>query len=287
MSQNLLFDAPGPRGRRRARVMNVVGLIVIAACAAWIITALAAKDQLTAEKWLPFLSQPTWTVYLLPGLGSTLKAAAVAMICAIVFGLVFGIARLSRFRVIRAISTVVVEFFRAVPVLILMIFFWYLLSFGRIVSAQVSPFIAVVIGLALYNGSVIAEVVRSAVENLPRGQKEAGLAIGLRPRQVLNLIELPQALAAMMPALVAQLIVVLKDTALGYIVTYPELLRQARLVGTANGNLIPTLMVVAVIFIIVNYSLGRLAEFAGSRMERRTAASVKQRVEASAALLDD
>jgi glutamate transport system permease protein len=203
------------------------------------------------------------------------------MLLAVVFGLVFGIARLSAWRWVRSVAMVVVEFFRAVPVLILMIFFWYLLSFGRLVNAQVSPFLAVVIGLTLYNGSVIAEVVRSSVENLPRGQREAGLAIGLRPRQVLRLVELPQAIVAMMPTLVAQLVVVLKDTALGYIVTYPELLRQARLVGTANGNLIPTLIVVSLIFIIVNYSLSALAEAAARRLERRTASSPERLEEAA------
>jgi glutamate transport system permease protein len=281
MSQSLLFDAPGPKGRRRVRIINITGAVLLVGLLVWILSALADKGQLDADKWTPLLAAPTWTAYLLPGLGNTLRAAALAMLLAVVFGLVFGIARLSAWRWVRSVAMVVVEFFRAVPVLILMIFFWYLLSFGRLVNAQVSPFLAVVIGLTLYNGSVIAEVVRSSVENLPRGQREAGLAIGLRPRQVLRLVELPQAIVAMMPTLVAQLVVVLKDTALGYIVTYPELLRQARLVGTANGNLIPTLIVVSLIFIIVNYSLSALAEAAARRLERRTASSPERLEEAA------
>lgn len=281
MSQSLLFDAPGPKGRRRVRIINITGAVLLVGLLVWVLSALADKGQLDADKWTPLLAAPTWTAYLLPGLGNTLRAAALAMLLAVVFGLVFGIARLSAWRWVRSVAMVVVEFFRAVPVLILMIFFWYLLSFGRLVNAQVSPFLAVVIGLTLYNGSVIAEVVRSSVENLPRGQREAGLAIGLRPRQVLRLVELPQAIVAMMPTLVAQLVVVLKDTALGYIVTYPELLRQARLVGTANGNLIPTLIVVSLIFIIVNYSLSALAEAAARRLERRTASSPERLEEAA------
>lgn len=281
MSENVLFDVPGPKGRRRARIINVISWVVILGVLVYVLIALQQKGQLTADKWSPMVSAPTWTAYLLPGLLSTVKAAGAAILCSIAFGLLFGVGRLSRFAPLRIASGIVVEFFRSVPVLILMIFFWYFLSFGKIVDAGSSPFFAVVVGLTLYNGSVIAEVVRASVENLPKGQREAGLAIGMTPRQTLRLIELPQALVVMMPALVAQLVVIMKDTALGYIVTYPELLRQARLVGTANGNLIPTLIVVAALFVVVNYSLGRLAEIIAKRLERRTAGS-PEKVEAAA-----
>lgn len=257
---SILFDAPGPKGKRRERIANVVGLAVVVAIAVWVIWALVDKNQFTAAKWKPFLEGDSWTEYLLPGVWATLKAAFFAVIGSAVFGIGFGMARLSSSRIVRAVATVVVEFFRAVPVLILMIFFWYLLSNSGAVDGEVSPLYAVVIGLVLYNGSVVAELVRSGVDSLPKGQTEAGWAIGLTRGQTLRLILLPQALRAMTPSLVAQVVVVLKDTGLGYIVTYPELLRQARLLGSSNANLLAALMVAAVLFLIINVTLSLLAE---------------------------
>mgnify|MGYP001507769368 FL=1 len=185
-----------------------------------------------------------------------------------IFGLVFGSGRLSHVRALRWACGVVVEFFRAVPVLLMMIFFWLLLGLQKVPDA---PFLAVVISLVLYNGSVIAELVRSGVGNLPKGQGEAGVAIGLTRGQTLRSIQLPQALIAMLPALVSQLVVVLKDTALGQIITYPELLRAAQILGTAFGNTLQTLTVAAVIFIVINYALTALAQWLSRFLSGRTA----------------
>ena len=185
-----------------------------------------------------------------------------------VFGLVFGSGRLSQLRVVRWLSGIVVEFFRAVPVLLMMIFFWLLLGFQHVPNA---PFLAVVISLVLYNGSVIAELVRAGVGNLPKGQGEAGLAIGLTRGQTLRSIQLPQALIAMLPALVSQLVVVLKDTALGQIITYPELLRAAQIFGNGNSNNLQTLTVAAVVFIVINWLLTVLAQWLSRFLSGRTA----------------
>lgn len=270
-TQAVLFDAPGPKARRRVAVLNIIGGVVVLGVVVWVVIALARQGQFAAAKWQPFLNPQTWTSYLLVGLRNTVQAAAIAIVTANVFGLVFGMGRLSQIPIVRGVSTVVVEFFRAVPVLIMMIFFWYFLSFGGYVRGDRSPFLAVVIGLTLYNGSVIAELVRSGVTNLPKGQREAGLAIGLTAQKSLRIVELPQALIAMMPSIISQLVVILKDTGLGYIVTYPELLRQARLVGSSNANLLPALMVAAVMFVIINYSLTVVAERLSHTLSRRTA----------------
>ncbi|MGO1316138.1 MAG: amino acid ABC transporter permease [Cellulomonadaceae bacterium] len=272
---SVLFDAPGPRARRNVVVVNILALLAVLGIAAWVLLALNERGQLTAAKWEPLLRSNVWTAYLLPGLWNTLRAALFATIGSLIFGLIFGVGRLSLVRPIRWLSSIVVEFFRAVPVLILMIFFWYFLSFNGIVPGGQSPFYAVVIGLTLYNGSVIAELVRSGVSNLPSGQREAASSIGLTRGQSLRIVELPQALLAMMPSMVSQLVVILKDTALGYIVTYPELLRQTRLVGTANGNLIPALIVSALLFILVNYALTKVAELLGERLSARTPSPTK------------
>ncbi|MFI2569081.1 amino acid ABC transporter permease [Cellulosimicrobium funkei] len=266
--QSVLFDAPGPRARRAIAVGNVIGAVIVIGIAVLVLLELGRKGQLSWEQWGPVFTANAWENFFLPGLQNTLRAAGFAIVGAVIFGLVFGSGRLSHVRALRWACGVVVEFFRAVPVLLMMIFFWLLLGLQKVPDA---PFLAVVISLVLYNGSVIAELVRSGVGNLPKGQGEAGVAIGLTRGQTLRSIQLPQALIAMLPALVSQLVVVLKDTALGQIITYPELLRAAQILGTAFGNTLQTLTVAAVIFIVINYALTALAQWLSRFLSGRTA----------------
>ncbi|MFE4467126.1 amino acid ABC transporter permease [Oerskovia sp. NPDC056781] len=270
--QTVLFDAPGPRGRRTIVVGNVVGAIVVAGIAAYALVLLGREGQLSAEKWQPIFTSDAWENFYLPGLVDTLRAAGVAIVGAIVFGLLFGVGRLSSVRLVRWLSGLVVEFFRAVPVLLMMIFFWLFLAQLKVPDA---PFMAVVIALILYNGSVVAELVRSGVYGLPTGQREAALAVGLTRGQSLRSVEVPQALIAMLPALVSQLVVVLKDTALGYIITYTELLQESRRLGSAYGNILQSLLVAAILFITINYVLSKVAEILARRLKGRTAGPVR------------
>lgn len=266
--QSVLFDAPGPRARRRIAFGNVVGALVVLGVAAVVVVALADKGQFSWDLWGPVFTSSAWQDYFIPGLQNTLRAAGFAVVGAVLFGLVFGSGRLARSRTVRWISGVVVEFFRAVPVLLMMVFFWLLFGFNRI--SDDPAFLAVVIALILYNGSVIAELVRSGVGNLPRGQSEAGLAIGLTGGQTLRSIQLPQALIAMLPALVSQLVVVLKDTALGQIITYNELLRAAQIFGNGHSNNLQTLTIAALIFIVINWALTAVARWLSRYLSGRT-----------------
>jgi glutamate transport system permease protein len=242
-------------------VLTVLGVLLVLGALVLVVRRLAAANQLEGYMWSPFVTDPqVWTEYLLRGLWETLKAAALSVAAAGLFGVVFGIGRLSGVPAVRWVSGVVVEFFRSVPVLLMMIFFFFgWFSQASWVPSQYAPLASVVLALTLYNGSVIAELVRSGVHSLPAGQREAGLSIGLSPGQTLRLIQLPQALTAMLPALVGQLVVVLKDTALGTIVLYPELLTSARTLGSAYANTVPAYLVVAAIFIVINYALTRVA----------------------------
>jgi glutamate transport system permease protein len=261
--------------RRRHLVLTLVSLAAIALGAWWALARLAEKDNLTAEKWSPFLTAEIWTEYLLPGLLGTLKAAAAAIPLALVLGVLFGVGRLSRSVILRAPCGAVVEFFRAVPVLMMMLFAYGLYSSLSIVAPEHLSFAAVITGLVPYNGAVIAELVRSGVTGLPRGQSEAGRAIGLTEGKLMGSILLPQALTTMLPSLVSQLVVALKDSALGYIVSYEELLRKAEQIGSYKANVVPSLMVVAVIFIVVNSVLTLAAGRLERKVSRRTAGSVK------------
>lgn len=272
----VLFDAPGPKARRRHLIITLLGALAVAAMAWWVLDRLADRNQLTVERWGWVLDSSSWTNYLLPGLVDTLRAAAIAIVLSMLLGLVLAMLRMSDIAPLRWAAGVFVEFFRAVPVLIMMIFTFYLLSQREWLPDAVNPLVAVVTGLTLYNASVLCEVIRNGVSSLPAGQREAGLSIGLSPRQVRLLILVPQALTAMLPTLVSQVIVITKDSALGSIITYSELLSRARQVGSSEAATLPAYVVAAVIFILVNYGLSKLAEAveARQRSKRRTAGPV-------------
>lgn len=264
----VLFDAPGPKAKRRYLILTIVVLVAFAAVAAGVIHGLRA--QLAPERWTPFVEPATWTFYIAPGILGTLQAAVFAVILAGILGVVLGAGRLSEKRWISVPAGIFVEFFRAVPVLIMMIFAWALLLFNGLLTGYMLLLVSVVVGLTFYNASVIAELIRSGVHSLPRGQSEAGLAVGMTRGQALRLIQLPQAIRAMLPSLVTQLVVVLKDTALGYMIGYAELLRAGQTLASVRGNLIAAFIVVGIIFIIMNYGLTTFAEWLERRMSRRT-----------------
>jgi glutamate transport system permease protein len=270
MSTNsVLFDVPGPKARVRHTIVALVASVLLLGVLGWVVVRLHDKGQLTAAKWTPFVTAEIWTQYLLPGIGGTLLAAAISVALASVLGLMLGLGRLSDNAAIRAVSGVVTEFFRAVPVLMMMLFSYALYSqYGLFPSEQLA-LAGVVTGLTLYNGTVMAELLRSGVGSLPNGQREAGLAIGLSGSQTRRSILVPQAITAMLPSLVSQLVVILKDTALGYVITYEELLRKAEQIGNYKSNLIPAFIVVAALFVLVNYSVSLLARMVEQRMRSR------------------
>jgi len=268
-AQNVLFDVPGPKARRRHAIIAVVGAVFAGGLLAIVIVKLGQKGNLASAKWSPFLTGEIWSNYLIPGLIGTLKAAAISVVLAMVVGLLLGLGRLSEIGPVRWVCTVIVEFFRSVPVLLMMIFAFNVFVFNNLFASDLKPLAAVVTGLTLYNGAVVAELVRSGVGTLPSGQREAGLSIGLTPSQTLRSIQLPQALTAMLPAIVGQLVVVLKDSALGTIITYPELLNIADQIGSYKSNPVPSLIVAAVMFIIMNYLLTVLAGRVELRLRQR------------------
>lgn len=272
-TQAVLFDAPGPKARLRHKLFTVVGVLIAIAIVYVVYIQFEAAGQLKGFMWKPFVTDPeVWTSYLIPGLRGTFTAAVISIVLAVVFGLLFGMGRLSPLAPVRWFCSVIVEFFRSVPVLLMMVFAYFgYFATSNIVPNQHAPLAAVVTALTLYNGAVIAELVRSGVHGLPSGQAEAGLAIGLSPGQVLRSIQLPQALTAMLPALVGQLVVVLKDSALGYGITYLELLNWSKTLGSAYANTVPAYIVAAILFVIINYALTRFAVYLEGRLKKRRA----------------
>jgi glutamate transport system permease protein len=264
----VLFDAPGPRAKRLYAVIGVISVLALLGLLYLVYRGFAdpKNNQFTAAKWAPFVDPVTWTAYFIPGILATLKAAGLAVVLAIALGVLLGMGRLTALTPLRVVSGVFVEFFRAVPVLVMMLFFYFFGQYALGITGDSASFFGVVAGLTFYNASVIAELVRSGVGSLPSGQREAGLAIGMTPTQTLVSILLPQAITLMLPSIISQLVVILKDTALGYIIAYSELIRASGNLSSFKGNLIPTLIVVAALFIAINYGLTRIARLVQNRL---------------------
>lgn len=258
----VLYDAPGPRTRVRHRVYAVVSAIGVLGVLAWVIWRLYDNNQFEYDKWEVFITPRYVEVILVDGLLKTLQMAGLAVLAAIVMGFVLGIGKLSDHRAVRWPTWLVVELFRALPVLLLMIFIWY--SIG--IEKDNSGYWAVIAALTLYNGAVLAEVLRAGVLAVPKGQSEAAYAIGMRKSQVLNIVLLPQAVKIMLPAMISQCVVVVKDTALGVAVLSPGLTAVVKQIYLRFDNRVPAILVVAAIFIIVNLILTGLATLAQRKL---------------------
>ena len=264
----VLYDHPGPKAKVRNLVLTILFGVVLVGLLWWVYSRFDQKGQWAGNLWKPFTESGTWTDYILPGLWHTIEAAAVAMVLSLVFGVLFAVGRLSDHWWVRIPAGAVVEFFRAVPLLLLMFFIFFGVPF--ITEEPMSIFWAVVIGLTLYNGSVLAEAFRAGVYSVPRGQSEAAYAIGMRKGQVMSQILIPQAARAMLPVIVSQLVVLVKDTALGYIISYSELIQLGVNNLSANyGNVVQAAIVAAAIYILVNSLLTAFAGWLSRRTRRK------------------
>jgi glutamate transport system permease protein len=267
---NVLFDVPGPRARLRYRSYAVVGTLVVAAFIGYIGWRFYDSGQFTARKW-EWLQYSQVQSDLANAVLQTLEAFAAAAVLALIFGAIFAAGRMSDHAWIRGISGFVVEFFRAIPALILMFLFYFGLP---TLGVPTTPFLGVVFGLTLYNGSVLAEVFRAGIQSLPKGQSEAAYALGMRKTQVMFLVLLPQAIRAMLPTIISQLVVLLKDTALGFIITFQELLYYARYIGSQGAfgrPIVPSTIVATAIYVVMCLLLTALATY----LERRNRRSKK------------
>ncbi len=272
MSVPVLYDVQGPRARRRVLLASAVGGVLLLLLLVVAVRRLADNDQLEQALYEPFWTEPLLYERLLEGLLNTLKAAVYALVLALVLGVLLAFGRLSHRIWVRVPSVAVIEFFRGVPLLLLIlaIFLAFPLAFG----IELSALQALVLGLMLYNGAVIAEIIRAGVLSVPKGQSEAAMAMGLDRGQTLRLVLLPQAVRVMLPALVSQLVVLLKDTSLGFIIGFPELLRTGGQLTQVLNNPLQLYVVVALIYIVINGLLSLLASWLEARQRRAGRATV-------------
>jgi len=269
---SVLYDVPGPKARRRSVYLSIAIGLVLLGVLSWVLLTLGREGLFDYDRWDIFQDPLVWSA-LGRALLVTLQVAAIASVLAVLLGCVFAVLRLSSLAVVRIPVTIVLEFFRGMPVLLMM--FFILIFFAT------SQYWAVVLGLTVYNGAIIGEALRSGIVALPKGQREAGLALGLTPLKARLLIEFPQAFRAMTPIIVAQLVVLLKDSSLGYIVGLTELVRRQRTLGEFYGFsqygfsfFVITLGAFLLVNLTLSYIARRLASRSpGGRATRRAARS--------------
>lgn len=269
MTAPMLADALGPRGRRRVRLVSVVALAVIAAVLVVAVRRLADTGQLDAARWEP-LTQGAVVRFLLSGLLATLRVASVAMILAMVIGTVLALARLARNRAVRLVAGAYVEFFRGFPLLLLVLFAGLALPKYGI---DLPLFWYLVLALVVYNSAILGEIFRAGILSLDKGQTEAAHALGFSYWEAMLIVVVPQAARRMVPAIVSQLITLLKDTSLGFVIAFPELLRRARNTGEFFQNPLQSYFFAALLYIAVNLVLSRVARRLEIRQRRRYGAA--------------
>jgi len=246
-------------------VASIFAAVVIALLLGVAVNRLADRGQLSSAKWRP-LTQWSVAKFLLGGLLNTAKAAATAMVLAIAVGGLAALARLARNRPQRWVATAYVEFFRGMPLYLLVLFCW--LGLPQL-GLRLDTFWYLVLALAVYNSAVLAEIFRAGILSLDKGQGEAASALGLGYWQVMGLVIVPQAVRRMVPSIISQLVTLLKDTSLGVLIFYEELLRRARITAEFYQNPIQAYVLVALIYIAINATLSRVATRLESRQRRR------------------
>ncbi|AEN12769.1 MULTISPECIES: amino acid ABC transporter permease [unclassified Streptomyces] len=265
MSASVLYDAPGPKAVVRNRVYAVVGSLAIVALLAVGVMRLADKGHLAPEMWDIF-NYSGIRQNIADGILATLKVFGLAAVGSLVLGVVLAVGRLSDHKPVRWLATGFIELFRSIPLLITIYAIWV----GFLTDYSMWALAA---GLSVYNGCVQAEVLRAGVNSVPKGQSEAAYALGMSKTQVMVGVLIPQAVRAMLPTIISQLVVTLKDTSLGYIILYPELLNSARLIASntlVNGQYpyVSTIVVIGVIYVAMCLLLSALATWIEKRGRR-------------------
>lgn len=260
--RDALYEAPGPRTRRRMHAATAVSAVLVLMGIAAIVRQFYVTGQLAPRYW-SFLTRPTTWAFLLQGFRGTVSVALVAGAIALVLGLLLMLGRMSSIRALSAACRGVIDFFRGVPSLLLIYFFFLVVPQYGI---KLSSFWMITLPVALAASGVLAEVLRAGVNAVPAGQVEAARSIGMRPAQIMRTVILPQAVHFVIPSLISQLVVVVKDTTVAYVVSYPDLMQNARVLITNYDALVSMYLTVALVYILLNYAINKLSGIVARRM---------------------
>ncbi len=259
--RDALYEQPGPRTRRRVRIGTAVSLVAVVALLALIGHRFYVTGQFAPRYWTFFTRWSTWR-FLLQGFAGTVRVALTAGAIALVLGIALMLGRISHLRALSAVCRVLTDFFRGVPSLLLIYFFFLVVPQYGI---KMPAFWMLTLPVALAAAGVLAEVFRAGVNAVPKGQIEAALSLGLSPMRTTFKIVLPQAIRFVIPSLISQLVVVVKDTTVAYVVSYPDLMQNAHVLITNYDALVSTYFVIAVIYILINYAINKASVYVAHR----------------------
>ena len=247
--RDALYEAPGPRTRRRVRIATAISLILVVAALAAIGHRFYITGQFAPRYWTFFAKATTWK-FLLQGFAGTVRVALTAGAIALALGLLLMLGRISHLKALSAACRVVTDFFRSLP------------QYG----IKMSSFWMLTLPVALAASGVLAEVFRAGVNAVPKGQIEAALSLGMSPLRTTLKIVLPQAIRFVIPSLISQLVVVVKDTTVAYVVSYPDLMQNARVLITNYDALVSVYFTIAIIYILINYAINQASIYVSHRL---------------------
>ena len=260
--RDALYEAPGPRTRRRVRIATAISLILVVAALAAIGHRFYITGQFAPRYWTFFAKATTWK-FLLQGFAGTVRVALTAGAIALALGLLLMLGRISHLKALSAACHVVTDFFRSLPSLLLIYFFFLIVPQYGI---KMSSFWMLTLPVALAASGVLAEVFRAGVNAVPKGQIEAALSLGMSPLRTTLKIVLPQAIRFVIPSLISQLVVVVKDTTVAYVVSYPDLMQNARVLITNYDALVSVYFTIAIIYILINYAINQASIYVSHRL---------------------
>jgi len=197
--------------------------------------------------------------------GGTLRLAIPAIVLGFVLGILVGLARLARARWISVPAILYVEFFRGVPLVMVIFWIWFIIP--QLLRVPIPEYGVALTAFVIFEAAYFGEIVRAGIQSVPRGQVEAATAVGLTRAQTMRFVVLPQALRNMVPSIVTQMIVLFKDTSLASIIGYVDLTKAAQIVNNREIRPFELYIFIAVVYWICTYSMSRVAQ----RFERRIA----------------
>ncbi|MCG7315889.1 amino acid ABC transporter permease [Brevibacillus laterosporus] len=201
---------------------------------------------------------PQYLVFLVEGFGITLKVAFISIVLSFAIAIIIGVLRYSRIPGISQALATVVELIRNLPLLLIIFFTYFALPE---VGIKLDKVAAAILALVIFEAAMLSEIVRSGLNSVDKGQIEAARSSGLTYIQTLWHVVLPQALRRMVPPIVSQFISLIKDTSLAVVIALPELMNHAQIINGRNVNyVVPTFLMVAVMYFVVNYSLSRVSK---------------------------
>lgn len=198
--------------------------------------------------------------------GGTLRLAIPAIFFGFMLGILVGLGRLSRFLWIRIPATAYVEFFRGVPLVMVIFWIWFILP--ALLGRSIPDYSVALVAFVVFEAAYLGEIVRAGIQSVPRGQVEAAIATGLKGAQTMRHIVLPQALRNMIPALVTQFIVLLKDTSLASIIGYVDLTKAAQIVNNREIRPFELYLFIAVVYWLSSYGMSTVARQFEVRWEK-------------------